>query len=262
MSGRIALNALVSALLALMVLPILAVVPASFSRSSFIALPPASWSLRWYETFFAQPEWLATLANSGKVAALAMAIALVAGTMMALGMERLPPALRRLALTLALAPMIVPVIVITVALYFVARQLGLVGTTIGLALGHALLCLPFVVLNVGVSLRGMDPALLRAAEGLGASPTRAFRTVTLPLIAPGLVGGAVFAFITSFDEVVISIFLAGVTTKTLPVKIWEVIRLEYTPIVAVAASVMIGLTVLLFLGARLSTRGGGPTMAR
>ena len=121
------------------------------------------------------------------------------GVMQALGLERLPGWARRLCSGLFLAPLIVPAIITAIALYYVRRPLGLIGTTLGLALGHTLMCLPFVIINVGVSLKALDPMLLRAAEGLGAGPWRVFRTVTLPNIAPGLASGAVFAVITSFD---------------------------------------------------------------
>jgi putative spermidine/putrescine transport system permease protein len=155
---------------------------------------------------------------------------------------------------LFVAPLVVPAIVLAVALYYVARPLGLAGTTAGLALGHTLMCLPYVVINVGVSLRILDASLERAAAGLGASPWRIFRTVTLPGIAPGLAGGAVFAAITSFDELIVSIFLAGVRTQTLPVKLWETIRVEFTPVVAVAASVIIAISLLGFVFMRMGSR--------
>ena len=149
----------------------------------------------------------------------------------------------------------VPVIMISISLYYVTRTIGLYGTAAGLALSHALLCLPFVVLNVGVSLKRLDPNLVRAAEGLGAGPWRVFRTVTFPAILPGLAGGATFAFVTSFDEVVISIFIAGYGAKTLPVKLWEQIRVEFTPVAAVASTVILGLTMVLFvLGRRVTMK--------
>lgn len=122
------------------------------------------------------------------------------------------------------APLIVPVIMTSIALYYSMRFVGLQGSVFGLALGHSLLCLPFVVLNVGVSLARFDQTLLRAAAGLGAGPLYVFRTVTLPAIKPGLFAGAAFAFITSFDEVVLSMFLVGPAAKTLPIKLFEQIR--------------------------------------
>ncbi|MFI4988912.1 MAG: ABC transporter permease [Alphaproteobacteria bacterium] len=245
--GHFVLHALVAAVLAFLVLPILAVLPASLNHASFIRLPPSAVSLRWYDAFFKDTEWVASLATSAEVALLATAISLALGTAAALGIERMGGIGKRLLSGLFLAPLIVPAIITAIALYYVMRPLGLVGTTLGLALGHTLLCLPFVVVNVGVSLASRDAALLRAAEGLGASPARVFATVTLPAILPGLVGGAVFAAITSFDEVVISIFLAGIQAKTLPVKMWETIRVEFTPVVAVAATFLIALTLVLFV---------------
>jgi putative spermidine/putrescine transport system permease protein len=246
-----------SAVLGFLLLPVLAVVPASFNSSSFIRLPPAQLSLRWYHAFFADPEWLRSLATSIEVALIAMLLAVVLGTLAALGLERASPRLRLLVLGLVLSPLIVPVIMSAIALYYVTRFVGLHGTVIGLALGHVLLCLPFVVINVGVALRGVDVNCRRAAEGLGASHWRIFRTVTLPLILPGLAGGAAFAFITSFDEVVIAIFLAGDTAKTLPVKMWEVVRVEFTPVIAVGSTLLIALTILMFLVMQLRQRAHG-----
>jgi putative spermidine/putrescine transport system permease protein len=251
---RILLYALVAALLAFLVLPAFVVVPASFNQASFIRLPPDSVSTRWYAAFFRDHEWFSSLLTSAKVAAVATLASLALGTAAAIGVERLPGWVRGFCSGLFLAPLIVPAIITAIALYYVGRPLGLVGTTLGLALGHTLMCLPFVVVNVGVSLKGLDPTLLRAAEGLGAGPWRVFRTVTLPIIAPGLAGGAVFALITSFDEVVLSIFLSGIQGKTLPVKMWETIRVEFTPVVAVAATLLITLTLVLFAAARLSRR--------
>lgn len=240
--------------LAFLMLPIFAVIPASFNDASFIYLPPRETSLRWYETFFSDREWATSLATSAKVAVLATTVALVLGTLAALGLHRTSGKLRAVLTGLFLSPLIVPVIVIAVALYYVSQRLGLVGTVLGMALGHTLLCLPFVVINVSISLRALDPTLLRAAEGLGAAPSRTFRTVTLPIILPGVLSGGVFAFITSFDEVVIAVFLAGYQAKTLPVKMWETIRLEFTPVVAVGACLLIALTVILFAVARLVKR--------
>jgi putative spermidine/putrescine transport system permease protein len=117
-----------------------------------------------------------------------------------------------------------------------------------------MLALPYVALNVGVSVAALDPRLPLAATGLGAGPWRIFRTVTLPLILPGVIGGSIFAFVTSFDEVVLSAFLAGPAVKTLPVRIWEEIRIEYTPVVAVAATIMIALALAGALISRLFAR--------
>lgn len=246
--------------LAFLVLPILAVVPASLNQSSFIKIPPEVYSTRWYEALVRDVGWTKAILASTEIALLATALSVILGTLAALGLERVGPRLRGLLTGLVLAPLIVPVIMTSIALYYVMRRVGLQGSILGLALGHTLLCLPFVVLNVGVSLARLDPSLLRAAAGLGAQPLYAFRTVTLPAIKPGLAAGAAFAFITSFDEVVISIFLAGVNAKTLPVKLWEQIRVEFTPVAAAGSAVILVVTVLLFLLVQLfRSRGTSPT---
>lgn len=254
MSGRVWLYGFVALTAAYLVLPIMAVVPAAFSAQSFIKLPPDAWSLRWWTAFAADASWRRTLVTSLQVAGLTTVVAALAGTAAALGIDRCGPRLKLLFGALFLGPVVTPVIVIAVALYAMARAAGLVGTLTALVLAHTMLALPYVVLNVGVSLGGLDRRLLLAAAGLGAGPWRIFRTVTLPLIAPGVIGGAVFAFVTSFDEVVLSIFLSGPTVKTLPVRIWEEIRVEYTPLVAVAATIMLTLALLAALVSRLMTR--------
>lgn len=254
MIGRVALNGLVALIAAFLVLPILAVVPASFNARSFIRLPPETWSLRWWSAFMVDPSWWPALAKSIEIGLLTALLSVALGTSAALGLERLERRGRAMATGLFLAPIVVPAIVIAIALYYVARVAGLIGTTAGLVLAHTMLALPYAILNIAVSVRGLDPRLPKAAAGLGASPWFAFRTVTLPMIAPGLAGAAVFAFVTSFDEVILSIFLAGPVTKTLPVRIYEEIRLEYTPLVAVAASVMIALALLGAVAVRLVER--------
>lgn len=245
--------------LAFLLLPIFAVVPASLNEQSFIKIPPDGYSLRWYREFFADAGWVSSVVNSTKVASLACIFTVVIGTMVAIAINRLGPRLRMLITGLVMAPLIVPAIMISIALYYVSRRVGLYGTIPGLALGHALLCLPFVVINVGVSLSRLDKNLLRAAAGLGAGSWRIFRTVTLPSIIPGLAGGAAFAFVTSFDEVIISIFIAGYGAKTLPVKLWEQIRVEFTPVSAAGSTIILLLTVMLFVGVQLVRSSGART---
>jgi putative spermidine/putrescine transport system permease protein len=241
--------------LAFLVLPILAVIPASFNHASFIRLPPVTWSLRWYQAFLNDPEWWRALVASTRVALLATIISVTLGTAAALGLERVTARMRTALLAIVISPLIVPVIMTSIALYYVTRYFGLHGTVTGLALGHTLLCLPFVVINVGIALRGIDPSCYRAAQGLGASPWRIFHTLTLPLILPSLVGGAVFSFVTSFDEVVIAIFIASGNVKTLPVKLWEIVRVEITPVVAVSSTLLLALTVVAFAIVQLARRG-------
>jgi len=254
MIGRIASNAFAALVAAFFVLPIFAIVPAAFNRASFLRIPPDEWSLRWWGTFFADPSWRRALETSLKVAFLSAVLAVVVGVAAALGIARLRGKMRALVTGLFLGPAIVPVIVLAVSLYGVVRSLGLLGTTTGLVLAHAMLGLPYVTLNTSVSLSSLDPKLELAAAGLGADPLRIFWTVTLPQIVPGIVGGAIFSFVTSFDEVVLSIFLTSPSMKTLPVRMWEDIRVEYVPTVAVAATIMIVLALAAGAASRLVFR--------
>ncbi|WP_205911772.1 ABC transporter permease [Rhodobacter sp. SGA-6-6] len=254
---RIAANMATAAVLAFLVAPILAVIPASFNKASFIYLPPKEWSALWYGRFFDDAEWLRALMNSLKLATLATLVAVPLGTLAAIGLSRAGRGLALASSALFLAPMVVPIVVVSVAIYRSALDVSMNGTLLALTLSHAVLALPFVVINVGISLRAVNPAWPLAAAGLGAGPWRIFRTITLPVILPGIAGGAVFSFMTSFDEAVLTIFLADHSTKTLPVKLWETVRLEFTPVLAVAAVVMIGLSVALFVLAQALARRNG-----
>jgi len=247
-------KAFAALLAALIAIPIVAVVPLAFSEQSFVRLPPQGWSLRWWSAFFADPSWPRALLTSFEVGALSCLLSVAAGTSAALALPQLGPRIRALVNGLFLGPLVAPVIVLAVGLYALARSFGLVGSMFGLVLAHTMLALPYVVLNVGVMVAALDPRLALAASGLGAGPWRAFRTVILPSILPGIVGGGVFAFVTSFDEVVLAVFLAGPRVKTLPVRIWEEVRVEYTPVVAVAATIMIVLALIGSAAARLATR--------
>jgi len=252
--GRIVSNAFAGLVAAFFVLPIFAIVPAAFNRASFIRIPPDEWSLRWWGTFFADPSWRRALENSLTVALLSALLAVAVGVPGALGVARLRAGMRTVMTGLFLGPAIVPVIVLAVSLYGVVRSLGLLGTTTGLVLAHAMLALPYVTLNTSVSLAALDQRLELAAAGLGAGPLRIFRTVTLPQIAPGILGGAIFSFVTSFDEVVLSVFLTSPSMKTLPVRMWEDIRVEYVPTVAVAATIMIVIALVAGVASRLVFR--------
>ena len=252
MKGRFTLNIFVAFVAAFLVFPILAIVPVAFSAQSFIRLPPESWSLRWWGAFFQDASWKLTLFTSLKIATLTTCVSFLYGTAAAFGISRCSPRLRTLLTGLFLGPVMVPTIVLAVAMYSMGRATGMVGTITALVIAHTMLALPFVILNVAVSLDSLDQRFILAASGLGAGPVRIFRTVTLPLVSPGIVGGGIFAFVTSFDEVVLSIFLSGPSVKTLPVRIWEEIRLEYTPVVAVGATLMLLLALIAATMNRIS----------
>jgi len=232
-------------MLAFLVLPVFALIPASFSPTSFIQLPPPQYSLRWYEVFLNEPEWRTALVNSLLIASLATPTALVIGTLAAFALERLTGWRHALANGLVLAPMIVPFVITGLALYYGMQWIGLSGTLLSIALGHAVIAVPFVAINVGVALKNLDRNLAKAAAGLGAGPVRIFLTVILPGILPGVVAGALFAFIISFDEVVVSIFLSTFQNKPLPVKLFEVVKVDLSPTAAVAAVLTIVITLLV-----------------
>lgn len=243
LSSRV-LGAVVVGACLYLILPTLVIVPISFTSADYISFPPVGFSLRWYEVFIGEGVWRSATLNSLLVALLSATCATVTGTAAALGLRRLSGKAVQLVIALILMPMIVPGIIIAVALYGSFSRMGIVGTHVGLVVAHTILALPFVVINVSAVMQKVDWRTVDAARSLGAGPLTAFRKVTLPSILPGAVSGAVFAFLTSFDEVVVSIFLTGIDTVTLPVQMWNGIRFEISPAVASASSIMLGLSVI------------------
>ena len=230
-----------------LLMPTVAVVPLSITKTDFVVFPPRGLSMRWYEAFFTSDVWRGAVMTSFITAVLTMLVATPIGTMMALGIARLKGRWVGAANVFILLPIIVPTIVTAVALYGLLAQLGLVGTIPGLVLAHTVLALPFVVINVAAVLQKFDRRTEQAARSLGASPFTAFRRVTLPAILPGIAAGALFAFLTSFDDFVIALFLAGVDAVTLPVQMWSGIRFEISPVVASASTVLLMMSCLLLL---------------
>lgn len=253
--GRVArwgLYALCGAVFAYLIVPVLVVVPMSFSSSRYLQFPPPGLSLRWYANYLSDPEWTGATVRSLIVAALVTGICTVVGTTAALGLVRGTFRGKQLVNSLIVSPMVVPVIIVAIALYFFYAPfktwgMPLIGTIPGLVIAHSLLALPLVVISVSATLKGFDRNLEMASQSLGASPFTTFRRVTFPLIRPGVVSGALFAFIASFDELVIAIFISGATARTLPVKMWEGIRLEIDPTIAAVSSLLIALSVALLL---------------
>ena len=241
-------------ILLFLILPVLIIIPLSFSSGSFLIYPLPGWSLRWYQDFFASAQWMLALKNSFIVAPAATVLATVFGTLAALGLSRSRFPLKGLVMAVLISPMVVPLVIIAVGLYFFFSTLGLVSTYTGLILAHAALGVPFVVITVTATLQGFDANLTRAAASLGAGPVTVFFSVVLPLIAPGVVSGALFAFATSFDEVVITLFLAGPEQRTLPRQMFSGIRENISPTIAAVATVMIVVSVLLLIAMELLRR--------
>jgi putative spermidine/putrescine transport system permease protein len=232
------------AVLAFLSLPILVVLPISFSAAKYLTFPPPGWSTQWYARYFGSREWMAATERSVEVALLTMVTATALGTAAALALRR-PFRGKSLVQLAVMAPLVVPVIITAIAVYGLYARLRLVGTLPGLVLAHTVLALPFVVVVVGATLRGFDETLELAAQNLGANRWQTFRLVTLPLIRPGIVSAALLAFITSFDEIVVAIFVSGTRAATLPKQMWDGIRTEIDPTVAAVSSLLIVVTALV-----------------
>ncbi|AFQ51119.1 ABC transporter permease [Burkholderia cepacia] len=222
-----------------LILPVLAIVPLSFSSSTFLVYPIPGWSLRWYQNLVASDEWRMAAKNSFLVAPSATVLATILGTLAAIGMNKAAFKGKSLLMAILISPMIVPVVVVGVGMYLFFAPLGLANTYVGLIMAHASLGVPFVVTTVGATLQGFNQNLVRASLSLGANPVETFFRVTLPAIAPGVISGALFAFATSFDEVVVTLFLAGADQATLPRQMFTGIRENISPTIAALATILI-----------------------
>lgn len=231
----------------ILIAPTIAVIPMGFTAKRSLSFPPDGWSLRWYEEFFTNPEWIGSLGNSVGIALVVTAIAVVLGTMASLALVRSSIRAKGAINMLALAPLVVPVVVVGVGVYAIFLEWRLVGSPLGFILAHTVLAVPYVVITVTASLRTMDWGLERAAASLGATPWRTFRRVTLPNIAGGVMAGALFAFITSFDETVVSIFLSSSDLRTLPVQMYSSVTRDTDPTIATASSIILVITTGLLL---------------
>lgn len=237
-----------------LVFPIFVVVPISFSSATYLKFPPGNLSLRWYEAYLGSASWRNATLRSFEIAFVVMVLATILGTMAAFALVRTRFRGSRILLALILSPLIVPTIITAIAAYFLFARMRLIGNPLGLMLAHTVLATPLVVVVVSASLGGFDRRLESAALSLGANPWYALRRVTLPILAPGILTAALLAFLASFDEVVIAIFLAGTGATTLPKKLWEGVWLEITPIIAAASSFIICLTLILFVAMALLRR--------
>lgn len=230
-----------------LVAPVIAVIPMSFSASQILELIPSQFSLVQYERFFSSHEWMDALYNSVVVAAGATVVATILGVMAAIALWRLPERPRQLAEAVLILPRIVPSIVFAVAVYNVFLTAGAVGSIGALILAHGVLALPFVVVFVGSALRSFDRTQDEASRGLGAGHFTTFRRVILPQIRLSILGSALFAFSISFDEVVVTLFISGIRSKTLPVKIWDAIQHEIVPILPAISALVVLLTIAALL---------------
>ena len=242
----------------LLLLPILITLPLSFNSGSFFVYPLSGVSLRWYEEIFTNPVWLLAIKNSFLVATGTMLLASVLGVLASLGIRRIGQRAAGLTSLFLALPNMVPAVIAAVALFFFFVRFDLVGTLTGLVLAHTAIAIPFVVATVTSALQNFDSQLVRAASGLGAPPLRVFLTVTLPLIAPGVLSGAIFAFGISFDELIIALFLTTPETITLPRQIYMGINETVTPAVIAVSTLLflatVGMVVAVGVLQRMSRR--------
>jgi len=223
--------------------PLLVVVPLSFGDEDLLRFPPRAFSLRWYDAYFSDPQWMRATALSFQVAVAASLLATMTGTLSAIALERRRIPAAGVVRMLITAPMIVPHIFVAVGVFVLAVRFGGAGNLMTLVCAHATIAMPFVVLMVGAALRQIDPTLERAARVLGASPFKAFRTATLPGLLPAIVAAAIFSFFVSFDELIIAEFLMQ-GRETLPMRIWADLKLQLNPTVSAVSTLLIAITVL------------------
>ena len=248
----VALRAVVALALFFLVFPIFIIAPLSFNALPFftftpemLALDPDGYSLQWYEDFFGNPNWQGAVRNSFFIALCSTAIATTLGTLAALGLSRPYMPFRAALMALLISPMIVPLIISAAAMFFFYSRINLQGTFTGVILAHAALSTPFVVITVTATLSGFDQSLIRAAQSLGATPTTVFFRIIVPLILPGVISGALFAFITSFDEVVVVLFVGSYEQRTIPWQMFSGIRERISPTILAAATILVCVSVVL-----------------
>ncbi|MBL8582529.1 MAG: ABC transporter permease [Rhizobiaceae bacterium] len=246
-----------------MLLPLLVLIPVSLTSGTLLVLPTPGYSLRWYEDVIHNPIWLNGLRNSLLIAAMSTAVSLVLGTAAAIGIWRMAPRSRGLALAVVSMPIVTPAVIAAVAMFIFHAAIGLGGSMASIVVGHITISAPFVVIAVLASLDVFDRRLMLAAASLGASPSRAFVHVMLPIIAPGVLSGAIFAFLTSFDEIVLVLFLGSPSVRTLPQELFSGIREQMSPSVTVVANLLIVVATAAIVSVELLRRrtasAGGPS---
>ena len=244
-----------------LILPILVILPLSFNASDFftftkemLALDPAGYSLKHYQDFFTNSDWQHALANSARIAPMATLMATTFGTLAAIGLSQSYMPARSAVMAILISPMIVPLIISAAGMYFFYSRIGMQGTYWGVVLAHAALGTPFVIITVTATLVGFDKSLVRAAANLGADPVRTFFKVQMPLILPGVISGALFAFITSFDEVVVVLFVGSYRQRTIPWQMFSGIREQISPTILAVATLLVVVSIFLLFTIELLRR--------
>ncbi|HZS33908.1 MAG TPA: ABC transporter permease [Methylomirabilota bacterium] len=227
--------------------PLVVVVLASFNAADYLSFPPRGFSLRWYRALWESEVWTDSFRLSLLVCAVVTPLALGIGTLAAYALGRYAFPGRRLVQTLVMAPLVMPQIVLGIALLNYFSALGLINTLTGLVLGHLVVALPYTVRLVSISVQNLDPVLERAAQNLGATPAQTFRRVTVPLLRPGLVAGAIFAAIISFGELAVTLLIAGARTTTLPMRIFNYTEYNFDPAINAVSTIFVVLALVLIV---------------
>lgn len=240
-----------------MIAPIVIVCVLAFSGDGYLRFPPQSFSLKWFSIFFGDGRWRQSLWSSVIIALIACIVSTVLGFLAAYALVRGDFRTKKFLLSFMLLPIIIPHVITAIAMYFLTARFGLVGNVIWIGLCHAVVTLPVVLLILLSSLQSVDINLERAALALGGSRLYVFRRIVIPLAFPGIMSATLFAFLASFDELIISLFLAGVRAQTLPVRIWNSLHLDIEPVVAAVSAFLIAVTgaVLLLDGVIRGIRG-------
>lgn len=251
---RAALHGFAFLVFAYLVLPVFVIVPMSFSAQRYLSFPPSGWSLQWYESVAANPAWQNAAMNSLVVGLASALLSVVLGTLAALALTRGGLQRATWIVALVLAPMMLPHVIIAIGLYPVVLDLGIVSTRLAVVIGHTVIGTPLVFITVSAALRSYNASLELAAMTLGANWWNLFRHVTFPMIKSGVVVGGLLAFALSFDELILSLFLTGPTTRTLPRLIWEQMNDYLTPSVAAVANLVLVASLLLLAASALAKR--------
>ena len=233
-----------------LIVPILFIGALSFGSSPWLIFPPPSWTIKWYQQFFSEPRWIDAATTSFQIAVVVMISSVLLGLSASFSIVRGSFPGKFLLRTLFMTPMILPVVVFSVAIYMLFLRIGLGGTFIGFVIAHTVLAFPFAFISITNSLERFDKSIEDAAILCGASPIQAVIKITLPSIRLGILSAALFSFLISWDEVVVAIFMASPTLQTLPVVIWGALRQELTPTIAAASSLLVLLTlaIIIFAG--------------
>jgi len=246
-----------------LIAPLVVIIPLSFNAVPYftftpemLALDPGGYSTKWYQDFFTNLNWQGAVKNSVIIAVFSTLLSTALGTLAALGLSKAHMPYRTAIMGLLISPMIVPLIISAAGMYFFYSKIGLQGSHLGVILAHTALGTPFVVITVTATLVGFDHSLTRAASSLGASPARTFRKIVVPLILPGVISGALFAFITSFDEVVVVLFVASFEQRTIPWQMFSGIREHISPTILAVATILTTVSIVLLTAIEVLRRRG------